>query len=228
MPKITGHNPTPKTHRLSNPEIEQAGKAAETARLKGAKTTDQKIRDAFEPGTYNKAGYEKLGQPPPAKIAPEIADAYRTPSNLVALSGSSGFLPVEVPTKERLAGSVPVKFEAGRGTPDAKLAAGGKMALSYDPGRSSLTGSANGMPSYGVTAFIRLEPSGKVIEKPAVAFEQTPSRLLAMPNAVPVVVDLPPGTTGVSVWFRQFAAGDQAPRESWDSNYGNNYHFDVQ
>jgi len=154
-------------------------------------------------------------------------DPFKPPANLTALTGDRGFVGVLQPSQQELASATSVRFSQNRGAPSVELRAGGRMLITYDPARTQLFGSANGLPAYGVTAYVRLEPSGQVMEKPAVAFEQTSSRVLGMPYAAPVLVDLPQGTTGVSVWFRQFSAGDRPPAEAWDSNYGQNYHFNV-
>ena len=150
------------------------------------------------------------------------------PASLTALDGQRGFVRVDQPTKAQLDGAVAMSFEEGKGQPNVELKAGGKFLLTYDPKRSQYTGYANGIPSYGVTAYVQLQPSGKIIEKPAVAFEQTSSRVLGQPYSAPVLIDLPAGTTGVSVWFKQFSYGDRPPAEGWDSNYGQNYNFQVR
>jgi hypothetical protein len=38
---------------------------------------------------------------------------------------------------------------------------------------------------------------------------------------------VPRGTTGVSMWFRQYQAAEEA-REAWDSNFGRNYNLEVK
>lgn len=150
------------------------------------------------------------------------------PANLTALEGQRGFVRVEQPTRAQLEGAVAMSFEQGKGQPSVALKAGGRFLLSYDPRRTPYTGSANGVPAYGVTAYVQLQPSGKIIEKPAIAFEQTSARVLGQPYAAPVLIELPAGTTGVSVWFKQFSYGDRPPAEGWDSNYGQNYNFAVR
>ncbi|HEY3448843.1 MAG TPA: DUF6209 family protein [Myxococcales bacterium] len=188
-----------------------------------------KVQDEFVPAAKvaDRPPVAPASHAPALKPPQAVVEAFKTPKNPVALQGDRGFAPVEMPSARDLEGSVAVRFEANKGQPDVALQAGGKLALTYDPERTPLKGSANGIPAYGVTAFVRLEPSGKIVEKPAVAFEQSSGRVLGMPYAVPVVVDIPKGTTGVTVWFRQFAGGDRPPAEAWDSNYGRNYSFQV-
>jgi hypothetical protein len=38
---------------------------------------------------------------------------------------------------------------------------------------------------------VQFQPSGKIIERPAVGFEQTSSRVLGQPYAAPVLIDIP-------------------------------------
>lgn len=100
------------------------------------------------------------------------------------------------------------------------IKAGGKLVVEYDAERSPIPG--------GVTAFIEFKPSGKRIEAPAVGFKiQGGGQPSPQPFTVPVAVDVPRGTTTVSMWFRQFEAAEQA-QEAWDSNFGRNYNLEVK
>lgn len=100
------------------------------------------------------------------------------------------------------------------------IKAGGKLVVEYDAQRSPIPG--------GVTAFIEFKPSGKRIEAPAVGFKiQGASNSSPQPFTVPVAVDVPRGTTTVSMWFRQYQAAGHA-NEAWDSNFGRNYNLEVK
>jgi hypothetical protein len=228
MPKVTNspvHSP-----RLSNPEIEAKGKAAEAARTKGAATTDEKIRNQFVPGTVNPRTLEQLnpsgGTPTPSRVA----DLYATnaPSNLQYLDPQHGFLPAKMPTDADLKGAAKVSFGRDGGPSAMDIRAGGKLVVEYDVDRSPVKENLGSVPAWGVTAFIEFQPSGKRVEAPAVGFETWGGgHVSSVPHSVPVVVDVPAGTTGVSMWFRQFKGADH-PGEGWDSNYGKNYQFDVK
>lgn len=114
------------------------------------------------------------------------------------------------------------KIVFGRhGAPEVMdIKAGGKLVVEYDAQRSPIPG--------GVTAFIEFKPSGKRVEAPAVGFKiQGASQATPQPFTVPVTVDVPRGTTVVSMWFRQYQAAEQA-LEAWDSNFGRNYNLEVK
>lgn len=227
MPKV--RNTPVQPHRLSNPEIEAKGKAAETARTNNAPTTDAKIREKFTPGTVDPRTLEKLnpsGTPTPSRVSDIYAK--NAPSNLSYLDPQAGFLPARIPSKSELEGAASVSFGKHGGPSAMNIKAGGKLVVEYDPDRSPLQENHGSVPAWGVTAFIEFQPSGKRVEAPAVGFESyTGGRLSAVPHPVPIAVDVPEGTTGVSMWFRQFKGADH-PGEAWDSNFGKNYHFDVK
>lgn len=227
MPKITNTPAQPK--RLSNPEIEAKGKAAEAARSGGAKTTDQKIRSQFTPGTVDPRTLERLnptGTPAPSRVG----DLYGTnaPSNLSYLDPRFGFVPARMPSDSELQGAPKVTFGQTGGPNAPQIKAGGKLVVEYAPDRSPVQENLGSVPAWGVTAFIEFQPSGKRVEAPAVGFESANGgHIDPRPHSVPIAVDVPAGTTGVSMWFHQFKGADH-PGEGWDSNYGQNYHFDVK
>ena len=224
MPKIRNNAPPA---RLSNPQIEQAGKAAEVARAKGQPTADARIRNQFLPGTDPKA-FGKL-DPAGTPVPPRVSDIYgaNAPSNMAALDPQHGFVPVRIPTREQIAGASQVTF-GQTGAPSAgEIKAGGKLVVAYTPDRSPMQENHGSVPAWGVTAFIEFQPSGKRVEAPAVAFADNAGRISPQPAAAPILVDVPAGSTGVTMWFRQFKGADH-PGEAWDSNYGRNYRFDVK
>ena len=239
MPKITkppktatsrtpAKTTTTRSRKLSNPELETAGRAAEKTRRGGKPTTDETIRSSFTPGTVSPQTLERLnptGTPVPAPLQDLYAS--RMPTNLAALDPERGFVPVRVPTRDELQGATTVTFGPSGAPTAGELHAGGKLLLSYDADRSPLKENLGSVPAWGVTAFIELQPSGARIEAPAVGFDNLQGRISAQPHAVPIAVDLPAGTTGVTVWFKQYQGADH-PRTEWDSNYGQNYHFEVR
>lgn len=100
------------------------------------------------------------------------------------------------------------------------IKAGGKLVVEYDAQRSPIPG--------GVTAFIEFKPSGKRIEAPAVGFKiQGVNNTKPQPFTVPISVEVPRGTTTVSMWFRQYQAAEHS-LEAWDSNFGRNYNLEVK
>lgn len=121
-----------------------------------------------------------------------------------------------------------VRFESGwRSSTNGELVAGGKLTLDYDPARSTLRHTHNGFPAWGVTAYVRFEPGGKLTEGPVVQFESPGGRPIGNPKSQPLTVEIPKGTTAVEVWFRNWTGAD-SPSEAWDSNFGRNYRFDVR
>ncbi len=116
-----------------------------------------------------------------------------------------------------------VQFTAGwRQNVQGELTAGGVVTINYDPARAQANHSQNGNPAWGVQAFVKLVPSGQVIEQPVVDFEGSKTA-----KARPATIELTPGTTEIQVWFKNWTGGDNQ-REQWDSNYGNNYRFAVR
>jgi hypothetical protein len=227
MPKIT--NAPVQPHRLSNPEIEAKGKAAEAARSGGAPTTDQKIRSQFTPGAVDPRTLERLN-PSGTPVPSPLRDLYATnaPSNLSYLDPRFGFVPARLPSDAELQGAPKVTFGQTGGPNAPQIKAGGKLVVEYAADRSPVQENLGSVPAWGVTAFIEFQPSGKRVEAPAVGFESfNGGHIDPRPHSVPIAVDVPPGTTGVSMWFHQYKGADH-PGEAWDSNYGQNYHFDVK
>lgn len=115
-----------------------------------------------------------------------------------------------------------VSFGAGwKQTVEGELVSGGQVTLSYDPSRAQLRHKNGEKPAWGVQAFVKLVPSGQLVEQPAVDFNGSGAK------ARPVTVELPKGTTEIQVWFKNWAASDK-PAEAWDSNFGLNYKFAVR
>jgi len=102
------------------------------------------------------------------------------------------------------------------------LVAGGTVTIQYDPARAQANHTQNGAPAWGVQAFVKLVPSGQVVEQPVIDFEGSKTA-----KARPATVELPRGTTEIQVWFKNWTGGDNQ-REQWDSNFGTNYRFPVR
>lgn len=115
-----------------------------------------------------------------------------------------------------------VSFGAGwKQTVEGELVSGGQVTLSYDPGRAQLRHKNGDKPAWGVQAYVKLVPSGQLVEQPAVDFAGNGAK------ARPVTVELPKGTTEIQVWFKNWQAAEK-PGEAWDSNFGLNYKFAVR
>lgn len=85
----------------------------------------------------------------------------------------------------------------------------------------------NGFPAWGTKAFVRFAPSGTTVEGPVVGFTTVNgSPAGSTGTAIPFTVTIPAGTTGVDLWFLN-SSGAGSFCEAWDSNFGHNYHFNV-
>lgn len=120
-------------------------------------------------------------------------------------------------------------FQAGFRTQQrGALVAGQPVTLTYSLDRlPTCRGTHNGYPAWDVTAFVRFSPSGSVVEGTVRGFESlygVPSNAGA--KSVPLAVAIPPGTTSLEVWFRNWS-GAGMNCEAWDSNLGANYRFPV-
>lgn len=121
-----------------------------------------------------------------------------------------------------------VRFTPGWGqVAKGPIVAGGQLTIEYDPNRAQLRESQSGTPSWGVQAYIKTLPSGVIVEKSAIDFETEKGKRTEAPKPIPVTVDVPPGTTEIEVWFKNWAGAD-SPKETWDSNFGKNYRFRVE
>ncbi|MEW5742076.1 MAG: DUF6209 family protein [Myxococcota bacterium] len=109
------------------------------------------------------------------------------------------------------------------------LVAGQPFTLGYALERlPDCRGTHNGYPAWDVTASVRFQPSGQVVEGSVRGFN-SPS---GVPNnsyavAAPLDVRIPAGTTSLEVWFKNFT-GAGSSCVAWDSNLGANYRFDVE
>ncbi len=106
---------------------------------------------------------------------------------------------------------------------DKPLAAGGALALDYDPAR--LTGcrsSHRGYPTWQITAHARFDDG---TEKRAVVVEN------GRPSTRFPVIAIPEGATSAEVWFENLGLypGDRPVScRAFDSKYGANYRFEIR
>ena len=122
-----------------------------------------------------------------------------------------------------------VKFTKSWGnTVEGALLAGGKFTVEYDPARlPSLRNTHNGFPAWGITAYVQFQPSKKISEGSVVQFGSEGGKPTNNAKGQPLTLDIPEGTTALQIWFRNWTGAD-APRESYDSNFGRNYRFEVK
>lgn len=123
-----------------------------------------------------------------------------------------------------------VEFAAGWQTAQrGALVAGQPFTVQYDLRRlEDCRGTHNGYPAWDVTAFVRFQPSGTVVEGSVRGFA-SPTGTPSNSNAVsaPLDVTIPAGTTSLELWFKNFT-GAGSSCVAWDSNLGANYRFDVE
>jgi hypothetical protein len=107
------------------------------------------------------------------------------------------------------------------------LRAAGRLAIHYDLDRlPACRGTHNGYPAWDTTAFVQFLPSGQVIEGSLRAFFNVQGQPTNAAYPVPLIVDVPSDAEQVVLWFRN-ASGAGNTCESWDSDYEQNYHFEV-
>ena len=107
------------------------------------------------------------------------------------------------------------------------LHADGWLSVEYSLARlPECRGTHNGYPAWDTVAFIKFLPGGQL--------EQASVRDFVTNNGVPtstaisrqVQIEIPSDATGVELWFHNFSgAGNSC--DTWDSNYGANYRFDI-
>lgn len=101
------------------------------------------------------------------------------------------------------------------------LVAQGKLTIDYDLARTPQceTSTYNGLPAWNTQAFVRFDPSGALFQKSVVGVQDAQGWHEEL-----FTVDVPAGATRAELWFH--SSGDHCI-ESWDSNYGANWTFDV-
>lgn len=109
-----------------------------------------------------------------------------------------------------------------------RLVAGGLLEIDYDIDRlSSCRATHNGYPSWDVRAYAEFQPGAQRVEASVRAFEShygTPTNTV---YAVPAVLEIPAGAESVAIWFYNVAMTGGTPCETWDSNMGANYRFEI-
>jgi len=112
---------------------------------------------------------------------------------------------------------------------DGTVVAGGKVAVDYDEKRlPDCRAWHNGNPGWQITAYVMATPSGTVTEAALFDYASGPTgpNYYTWVKQVPVL-SVPTGTTELQVWFKN-GSGFDHPCETWDSDFGKNYRFQVQ
>jgi hypothetical protein len=97
----------------------------------------------------------------------------------------------------------------------------GKLTVDYDLAREPQCEAStyNGLPAWNTEAFVRFDPSGALFQKSVVGAQDAQGWHPEL-----FTVDVPAGATRAELWFHSSGAHCL---ESWDSNYGANWTFDV-
>ena len=112
----------------------------------------------------------------------------------------------------------------GAPTQHGPIVAGGELTVAYDLARlPQCRLSQAGYQLWDIEANVLLEPQGLVVTR-AVTRVETPGGQGPTRVAVPAHFDVPLGTERVQLWFRNFSGANSC--ETWDSDYGNNFHFE--
>jgi len=108
------------------------------------------------------------------------------------------------------------------------IVGGGLLRIEYDPARlPDCRASYTFAPAWDVEAEGRFLPGGETFSGSVVSFASTGTGLrVDDPSPGAMEVDVPRGATSVELWFRNWS-GMSYPCETWDSNFGQNYRFDV-
>lgn len=104
---------------------------------------------------------------------------------------------------------------------------GGYLQISYDLSRlPDCRGTHNGYPAWDIVAHAKFTPGGEQFEGSVRSFMTNNGQPTNEAVSVPFVVRIPDGATGVELWFHNYT-GAGSSCQSWDSNMGENYYFDV-
>lgn len=135
---------------------------------------------------------------------------------------------VMLPEEGDLKGAAALEFDAGSAPRlSGQLEAGGRLLIRYAPNRSPYQHTTAEGPAWGVQAFVEFRPGGERHTAPAVAFQEDAGRLTGAPVGAPMLISVPKSATSVVLFFKQWTSADR-PQEVWDSNWGQNYNFEVK
>jgi hypothetical protein len=188
---------------------------------------------AAKPAAKLKTGAE-VDQPPGAdrQTAPADADRPAPPSPAVRLAAYDVMAgerrAAAFPAEGELKGAAAVDFDAGSAPRiTGELQAGGPLVVRYASNRSPYQHESAEGQAWGVQAFVEFKPGGERHTAPAIAFREEAGRLAGAPQSVPLLISVPKSATSVALFFKQWTGADR-PQEVWDSNWGQNYVFEVK
>lgn len=108
------------------------------------------------------------------------------------------------------------------------IVAGGRLRIEVDPARlTSCRASYTFAPAWDLEAQGRFLPGGQTFAGSAVSFETDEyGRRHDVVHPGALEVEVPADATAVEIWLRNWS-GMSSPCESWDSDFGRNYRFDI-
>lgn len=121
-----------------------------------------------------------------------------------------------------------IDFQAnGRQVQSDFIRQGQQLTINYDPQRiTGCRGYHDGMPAWDIFANVRFTPSGETFSGPQVQHysQEGGGGIFDPPRPIPFTVNVPADSTQTEIWFlNRNAFGCMA----WDSQFGNNYRFEV-
>ncbi len=133
------------------------------------------------------------------------------------------------PIQNNAVADVTVRFlKDGQVERDGAFKPGTIVSLQYDLDRSSqCRGTHNGYPAWDTVAYVRIQPSGKVISQSVRAFQSNYGTPTNVADPVPFVFRIPDDATRVEIWFEN-STGAGSTCKAYDSNYGADFTFYVQ
>jgi hypothetical protein len=104
---------------------------------------------------------------------------------------------------------------------------GGYLQVGYELSRlPDCRGTHNGHPAWDLVAHARFSPGGQVFEGSVRSFVSSNGQPTNEAVPVPFIVQIPGDASEVELWFHNYT-GAGSGCQAWDSNYGENYRFDV-
>lgn len=107
------------------------------------------------------------------------------------------------------------------------LHADGWLAVDYSLDRlPECRGTHNGHPAWDTLASVRFLPSGEVVTASVRELESVNGTPTNSAHEKPLEVKIPADATSVELWFHNYSGAGQSC-DTWDSNFGSNYVFEI-
>lgn len=111
---------------------------------------------------------------------------------------------------------------------EGALVSGAVLRIEYPPDRSpSCRHTHNGHPAWDIQAHVMFLPSGEQRSGTVRAFDAPNGVPSNLAYGIPFETIIPANTERLEIWFENFNGAD-SQCHAYDSNYGNNYVFNVQ